>query len=238
MTVLGIMQPYFFPYPGHFQLIAATDHWVVFDVVKYNRKSWMNRNRVLHPNGGWQYVSVPVHAPHGTPIAEARVIDAPAAERRILGQLAHYRDRAPFFRPVCGLVSEAFATAEGDRLRDLNIRSLAVVCDYLGLPFAWSVCSALALDLPPIGHAGQWALEIASALGADGYVNPPGGRELFDRRDWQSRGIALRFLEPRPYAYACGSFRHEPDLSILDALMWNDPAAVRDHLCGTLALSD
>lgn len=237
MTVLGIMQPYFFPYAGHFQLIAAVDRWVVFDIVKYNRKSWMNRNRVLRPDGGWQYVGVPVHAPHGTPIAEARVVDGPAAERRILGQLAHYRGRAPFFRQVCGLVSEAFATTDGDRLRDLNIRSLAVTCDYLGLPFAWSVCSALALDLPPVDHAGRWALEISSALRADRYVNPSAGRALFEPRDWESRGVALRFLEPRPYAYDCGPYRFEPDLSILDALMWNDPAAVRDHLCGTLTVT-
>jgi hypothetical protein len=34
---LGIMQPYFFPYLGHFALIAAVDEWVVFDVTQYTR---------------------------------------------------------------------------------------------------------------------------------------------------------------------------------------------------------
>ena len=28
---IGIMQPYFFPYLGHFALIDAVDKWVVFD---------------------------------------------------------------------------------------------------------------------------------------------------------------------------------------------------------------
>jgi hypothetical protein len=41
---LGIMQPYFFPYIGYWQLINYTDEWVFFDVVQYNKKSWMNRN--------------------------------------------------------------------------------------------------------------------------------------------------------------------------------------------------
>ena len=48
---LGIMQPYFFPYLGHFALIAHTDAWVVFDITQYTPKTWMNRNRVLHPKG-------------------------------------------------------------------------------------------------------------------------------------------------------------------------------------------
>lgn len=49
---LGIMQPYFFPYPGHFALIAHVDQWLVFDITQYTPKTWMNRNRILHPRGG------------------------------------------------------------------------------------------------------------------------------------------------------------------------------------------
>ena len=29
------MQPYFFPYLGHFSLISSVDKWVVFDVTQY-----------------------------------------------------------------------------------------------------------------------------------------------------------------------------------------------------------
>ena len=56
----GIMQPYFFPYWAHFSLIAYTSKWIVFDECQYKPKSWMNRNRILHPNKGWQYISVPL----------------------------------------------------------------------------------------------------------------------------------------------------------------------------------
>ncbi len=54
---LGIMQPYFFPYLGHFGLIAACDRWVVFDTCQYTPRSWMNRNRVLHPAEGWTWAT-------------------------------------------------------------------------------------------------------------------------------------------------------------------------------------
>ena len=44
------MQPYFLPYVGYFQLIEAVDLFVVYDHIKYTKKGWINRNRLL--NGG------------------------------------------------------------------------------------------------------------------------------------------------------------------------------------------
>ena len=49
---LGIMHPFFFPYLGHFALIAAVDQWIVFDVTQYTPKTWMNRNPILQPDTG------------------------------------------------------------------------------------------------------------------------------------------------------------------------------------------
>jgi len=235
-ATLGIMQPYFFPYLGHFQLILAVDRWIVFDVVKYNRKSWMNRNRVLHPRGGWQYVTVPVNAPFGTAIDAVTVVNGPAAQRRILGQLEHYRGKAPFFPQVRDLVVQAFATAKTDRLCELNVGSLMAVCDYLGIDFNFKVFSAMALDLPLIDHAGGWALEISGALGATRYINPPGGRDIFVPADWEARGIELRFLETQSHLYGCGPYAHIENLSILDVLMWNEPRALVKRMRQTMSL--
>ena len=59
---LAIMQPYFFPYIGYFQLINAVDEWVIFDNIQYIRHGWINRNRILSPNleKEWQYISLPL----------------------------------------------------------------------------------------------------------------------------------------------------------------------------------
>ena len=224
------MQPYFFPYLGHFQLIAASDRWIVFDIVKYQKRSWMNRNRILHPTQGWQYVNVPIHdAPSGL-VSDTRVIDKSAALTRILGQLEHYRHRAPHFAAVADLVREVFARAEGDLLVDLNVQSLVGACDRLGLRMDWSVCSRMDLQLPPITHPGQWALEICSAVGAESYINPNSGRELFRPEEWAERGIGLEFLAPRLFSYACRPYEFVAGLSILDVMMWNEPAAILQHV--------
>ena len=41
------MQPYFLPYIGYFQLINSVDLFIVYDNIKYTKKGWINRNRML-----------------------------------------------------------------------------------------------------------------------------------------------------------------------------------------------
>src|SRR5712692_557565 len=47
MKTIAIMQPYFLPYIGYFQLLAAVDKFVVLDDVNYINRGWVNRNRLL-----------------------------------------------------------------------------------------------------------------------------------------------------------------------------------------------
>jgi WbqC-like protein len=228
---LGIMQPYFFPYLGHFALIAATDKWVVFDVTQYTRKSWVNRNRILNPAGGWQYVSMPlVNSSIRISIAEAAIANPPELQKYMLGKLSHYARRAPYYGGVCDIIRAAFADLLDSSLVSLNVSGLRTVCGYLGLPFRYQICSRLALDFPQGLMPGQWALWIADQLAADTYINPVGGRELFDPIEFTRRGIDLQFLDFMPFIYDTPGYSFESGLSILDVLMWNSPAAVRQGI--------
>ncbi len=227
IETLGIMQPYFFPYIGYFQLIAAVERGLIFDIVKYKRKSWMNRNRVLDGHGGWQYIKVPVTAKDGTLIKDATIIDYTAAHTRIRNQLEHYRCKAPYFKPVMQLIDLTFDSPGTTHISDLNTRSLSVVCDYLGLPFKWKTCSEMKFDLPAIQHAGQWALEISTLMEARQYINATGGRAIYVAEEWQERGIELRFLTPSSFSYCTVPASHFIEhLSIVDILMWNSPDTV------------
>jgi hypothetical protein len=224
---LGIMQPYFFPYLGHFALIAAVDEWIVFDVTQYTRKSWLNRNRVLHPNGGWQYISIPLkNSSIHMKISDAQVADLRVLEQSVLGKMSHYKKRAPYFDQVCDIVRSAFANTPNDSLVSINVSGLRAVCRYLELPFQYRICSQLAIDLPDKLGAGQWAPWIAKKLSAEVYINPAGGRELFDPADFAKAGISLEFLDFSPFIYETPNYQFESNLSILDVIMWNPPRAV------------
>jgi hypothetical protein len=229
---LGIMQPYFFPYLGYFDLINRTDRWIVFDVVKYAPKSWMNRNRILHPSEGWQYISIPVDKRAGDGVIKnVKILDVGAAQHKIRGQIEHYRKGgAPYFSAVARLLDECFSGLQGNLLRDVNVRSLALVCDYLGITFNCTNLSEMSLELPVIQHPGQWALEISCALGADVYLNPPGGRDIFRADEWKDRNIRLGFTNLVSFVYPTRHYSFIEHLSIIDVLMWNSPETVKAYL--------
>jgi hypothetical protein len=57
---VAVMQPYFFPYLGYWQLIHAVDRFVIFDDVNFILSGWINRNRILI-NGEPKYLTLPLH---------------------------------------------------------------------------------------------------------------------------------------------------------------------------------
>ena len=59
MKSIGIMQAYFMPYIGYFQLIEAVDEFIIYDNIQYTKKGWINRNRIL-VNGTDQYITLPL----------------------------------------------------------------------------------------------------------------------------------------------------------------------------------
>jgi WbqC-like protein family len=227
---LGIMQPYFFPYLGHFALIAQTDRWIVFDITQYTPRSWISRNRVLHPSAGWNYVSVPLaNSSMSIRIHEARIADPAAAGRSIQGKLSHYRRRAPHYEAVQAIVAETFAHPTGS-LVDLNVRGLEAVCRYLGITLNLEICSRMELSLPERTDPGLWALEICTRIGAHQYLNPIGGLSLFDPARFAQSGVALQFLRAPDFKYDTAHYAFEPGLSILDVMMWNRPEAIREAI--------
>lgn len=228
---LGIMQPYFFPYIGYFDLIFRTDKWVIFDVVQYHTKSWMNRNRILHSVNGWQYINVPVKkVPRKTPIRDIQILNKDVALSRILGQLMHYKKHAPYYNEVINLIERTFNSVSSDLLVDLNTASLIETCKYLNINFNWSICSRMDLDLKDIKHAGQWALRISMQLSADEYINPIGGEDIFIKTEWEQEGILLNFMNPLRFKYNCTPYEFIPGLSIIDVLMWSQPEEIIRHM--------
>ena len=223
------MQPYLFPYLGYFDLINRVDRWVVFDTAQYIRHGWVNRNRILHPTQGWQYILAPLVKHH----REARICDVQIVEGRdwrdrIEGQLQHYRGQAPQFDSTMTLLRECLALPERSLSR-LNVELLRKVCAYLGIPFSPGVFSEMGLVLGPIEGPGDWALRIAEALGASEYVNPPGGADLFDREKFAACGIRLTIQEPVAFTYECPGYEFQPGLSIVDVLMWTPRERLIDY---------
>lgn len=226
---IGIMQPYFFPYLGYFSLIKHVARWIVFDEVQFIRHGWIERNRILKPGEGWQYISVPLEKHRrDTKIKDIRIRNGEDWRNKMLRQLEHYK-KAPFYAPTVELVKESISV-ETECIVELNVRILKTICRYLSVPFDYNVFSEMNLPIEPVEHAGEWALNICKSLKATEYVNPIGGKEIFDPQQFADAKISLVFSKSNLPPYDQRRSRFEPGLSIIDVLMFNDTERVNAML--------
>lgn len=224
---VAIMQPYFFPYLGYFSLIKQTDYFILFDPVQFIRHGWIERNRVLKPGGGWQYIRVPLKKhTRNTIIKDIRIANDTNWRTCLFRQLAHYKKIAPYYSSIIDLLKDAldFRT---DSIVKLNERIIKTVCTFLGINIRLSVLTEMNLDFKKPEVPDEWALKICVSLGnITEYWNPQGGIEFFDRRKYQEAGIDIKFLKLNFLKYYQGNKQFEPDLSIIDALMFVKPETI------------
>jgi hypothetical protein len=215
---VAIMQPYFLPYVGYFQLIGAVDRFVVYDDIKYTKKGWINRNRYL--SGGHDaYFTVPLEKGSDYLDVRDRRVSADFDRDKLLNQLAAAYRKAPRFAETFPLLERVVRRAD-DNLFDFIHGSLRDVCAALRIETPLVVSSTLGVDRAL--RAQDKVLAICEALSADAYVNAIGGLELYDREAFAARGIALSFLKARPHPYPQLGGEFVPWLSILDVMMFND----------------
>jgi hypothetical protein len=236
---LAIMQPYFFPYIGYWQLIHAVDCFVLFDDAQYMRHGWINRNRILKPSGGWQYILVPLKK-HSQVESIKNVLANPDIDwkKRILGQLAHYKKKARYFNETNDAVKEIFSEVNVQSIAGINSAIIYKMCTYLDIKKELVVSSEKNFDYENVGDSGEWALRIAEQMGADEYINPVSGAELFSQEKFASSNIALSFLKTKEITYSQqGVF--EPLLSIIDVMMFNGINGTKELLVNySIELSD
>lgn len=227
---IAIMQPYFFPYIGQFQLANAVDRFISLDDVQYIRHGWVNRNRILKPDDGFQYIIVPLkkHS-RGTTIKDISTVDEDSWKKTILRQLEHYKKRAPYYRDVHALVSSCLETGETN-IAKLNGSCFSSVCDYLGIHYKMELSSSLGLDYSGISDPQDWALRISEQLKASQYLNPPGGMELFDPQKFSASNIELNFVVPNLSEYNQYRQSFTPGLSIIDVMMFNSKEQIHQML--------
>ncbi len=233
MTKIGIMQPYFFPYLGYFSLIKHTDEFILFDPVQFIRHGWIERNRILKPGAGWQYISVPLQKHSlSTIIQDIKINNSENWQQKLYAQLEHYKKKSPFYKQTMEVVIEA-TSFPPESITELNQKVLTTVCKYLGIQFNCRIFSQMNLEIEPVHAADEWALNICKALGnINEYWNPPGGMEFFDRSKYEKAGIKLVFQKPTLdfYSQRRGPENFEAGLSIIDVMMFNSPEQIREML--------
>ncbi len=229
---VAIMQPYFFPYIGYYQLIEAVDLFIVHDRVKYVKRGWINRNRILQ-NGHDTVISLPLKQGSDGLRIDEREIDPEFDRTRLRNRIVEAYRKAPEFDSVFPLVDRVLRHQDGNLFRYLR-NSIAEVCHHLAIGTRIEAASTFAID--PLAKGQDMVIALCKAAGADIYVNAIGGMELYSGAEFQGEGIELKFIRSRPFEYRQFDDAFVPWLSIIDVMMFNPMGALRDSLASNYDL--
>lgn len=224
---IGIMQPYFFPYLGYWQLLNAVDKYVIYDDVNYIKNGWINRNNILL-NGKSHLLTIPLEgASPFLPINQIKMTAREKDKEKLLKTIEQAYKKAPYFDKVFPII-QSVIMEESCLLSHALEKQFRLVCDYLGIKTELIISSEIEKnnDL----KAQDKVLHICHILGGTEYVNAIGGQALYSKADFEQEGIKLHFLKTNLTEYKQFKNAFVPGLSMIDILMFNSSKMVLDLL--------
>ncbi|KAI4444745.1 WbqC family protein [Schaedlerella arabinosiphila] len=214
---IGIMQPYFFPYLGYWQLIKAVDEYVVYDDVTYIKGGWINRNNILL-NGKKHLITIPLEGSSSFKnINEISLTKNLKLKQKILKTLEMCYKKAPYYENIMPIIKNLIM--KNENIAMLNYHSIMAINEYLGISTKIHLSSKIKKDETLKGQ--EKVIHINQILGSDIYYNAIGGRELYDTNSFRKNGLKLCFLEMVVKEYKQYNNEFIPYLSIIDVLMFN-----------------
>jgi hypothetical protein len=224
---LGIMQPYFFPYLGYWQLIHAVDKYVIYDDVNYIKGGWINRNNILI-NGESKRINLRLYksSPNKL-INEIAVLDNKIYFNKLVRTIESNYGKAPYFYDVFPVIERIIMQDESNLAKYLEYQ-IREVCNYLSISTEIIISSNIQKNNELKGQ--EKVIGICKVLGANEYINAIGGQNLYTYEDFATQGILLRFLETKKTNYT--QFKNDfiPNLSIIDVMMFNEPSKINEML--------
>lgn len=189
---LAVMQPYFLPYIGYFQMINAVDKFVFYDDVTYIKKGWINRNRV---KGGTIFTIPLKNQSQNRLIRDTEVLWSSRFISKFLKTIHQTYSKSPYFSEVFSIV-EDIINSQPNTISELAIDSVMKFSDYIGIDTEFKVSSEeeyLKGEDKVIN-----LINICNQENTNHYINPIGGQSLYDKATFKSLGITLNFIQTQP----------------------------------------
>ena len=225
--VIAVMQPYFLPYIGYWQLIKKVDEFVIYDNIEFTKKGWFNRNRFL-VNGEDALFTVAIKSDSDSLSVSERYLAESFDREKLLRRFESSYRKTPYFKQHFPVIQNIVRFPSNNLFLYL-LNSIREICAFLEIKTQITIASQVPLDHEAFKGQAK-IIEICRQLKATAYINPIGGLDLYRAEDFQKNNIRLGFLKAQPVPYA--QFDHEfvSFLSILDLMMFNS----RDQMINLL----
>lgn len=221
---LAVMQPYLFPYIGYFQLIYASDLFMLFDDVAYIKKGYINRNSIMMDGQPFRF-TVPV--PGASQNKKIYELSYSSDVDKVLKSIAQAYSKAQHFDSIYPMIERVLSQPVRD-IADLCLISYEEIFSYLGVEKSFEKTSTINYNRDQLAE--NRIIDLCSRSNADHYINPIGGTDLYSRENFERRKLKLSFLKPELVEYKQLSNEFVSGLSIIDILMNCRPDEIRSLL--------
>lgn len=226
---IGIMQPYLFPYIGYWQLIYAVDRFVILDDVNYIMRGYINRNSILLDGKPYKFTIPIKQASQNRLIMDTKLNFEEKDKKKLLATIGNAYKKAPFYERVMPMIKDIILNPQED-LTEYILYSIEMVMKYMEINR--EIYRSSQIEKDNTLRAQDRIIEICKRLQADTYINPCGGRKLYDHETFEQQGMKLLFLDVcnERIIYKQSQKTFEPNLSIIDVMMFNDITAIKKIL--------
>ena len=212
---LAVMQPYFFPYFGYWQLIAQANIFVIFDDVNYIKKGYVDRNFIVKGN---EPITLKLQIQKASQNKRINQLLTGSNKGDLVETIRHVYRKAPRFEEAYPFITELILSQEQNLALYLE-NTIRAVCKFLGINA--QIVRSSDFESPSAGK--NKIIPLLMETGADTYINPIGGRDLYQESDFLDSGKSLKFFKP-DFASAEVIAAHSlPHASILHFILHHTP---------------
>lgn len=221
------MQPYFFPYLGYWQLINAVDEFVLLDDVNFIMRGYINRNNILLNKDKYLF-SIPLNKPSQNKLIKDTDLNfSKDLKDKFIKTIQMAYKKAPYYGKFFPVL-ESIIYFETLDLTSYIENSIRKTLTYLNIEKTIKRSSLIKKNNEL--KAQYRIIEINKKLHSNIYINAIGGQELYDKSEFLSNNIDLKFIKMNNIEYKQFNGEFIPNLSFIDVLMFNSPDEINKML--------
>lgn len=219
---VAILQSFYIPWKGYFDIINSVDEFVLFDDAQYAKRFWINRNRIKTPQRViWLTIPVKVKGRFQQAIKETEVSD-PGWPRRHWETIKSNYCNAPFIKSYRDLFESLYLGCDETLISRINLRFIRAVCAILGINTTLSSST----DYTLVPGKSERLVDLCQQAGADTYLTGPSARDYLQEELFLEAGIQVNYMDYSgypEYRQLYPPFVH--DVSIIDLILNTGPNA-------------
>ncbi len=216
MSKVVILQSNYMPWKGYFDLINDADIFVFYDVVKYTKNDWRNRN-IIYTKNGKQWLTVPV---------DSKAVNLPIIEvnlNKTEWQKLHFKTlelgykKAPYYFQLEELMHLFYQENTWQKLSELNQFCIQTICQKLAIKTQFVKAENLEIK----GERIEKLIHILKQVNATEYISGPAAKDYLAGNEsiFNNNNIVLSYKKYTGYSeYKQLNSPFEHAVSIIDLI--------------------